>query len=151
MGDFGKFLRKRAPFYIAGIAIMIIFVIPALTQKEFADTINDAATDMSAQERIVLEYILDYTGGDDSGINLRDAASDIITEDYPDDNVFAHRSTTLHVAVMPISIDVYRAIMDFESHNGQHYFDWEVNMDTGTIKGNNNISKDALDVVNFYD
>lgn len=151
MGDFGKFLRNRAPFYIAGIAIMIIFVIPALTEREFADTIDDALTDLSAQERIVLDYMLGYAGGDISGINLRDATSDIITEDYPDDNVFAHRSTTLHVAVMPISIDVYRVIMDFESYNGQRYFDWEVNMDTGAIKGNNNISKDALDVVNYYD
>lgn len=151
MGDFGRFLRKRAPFYIAGMAIVVIFVIPALTQEEFADTIHDALGDLSPQEMIVLDYVLAYTGGDDTGINLRDAASDIITADYPEDNVFAHRSTTLYIAVLPISIDMYRVTLDFESHNGQHYFDWEVDMDTGVIKGNNNISKDALDVVNFYD
>lgn len=151
MGEFSKFLQKRAPFYIAALAIVIIFIVPALTAKDFEDTIEESLTDISAQERIVLEYMLDYTGGDDSGIDLRDATSDMITDDYPDGNVFEHRSTTLHIAVMPISIDIYRVIMDFESYNGQHYFDWEINMDAGDIKGNNNISKDVLDVVNFYD
>lgn len=146
--DTGKFLKKRAPFYMAAGALLVVFVVPALTEKGLEDIIPDT---LEAQERIVLDYVLKYDGGDGSGINMLQAVTDKIKEDYPDGNVFGHRSTTLDATVSTISTDTYRIILDFKSYDNPLYFDWEVDMDMGTVRGGNNISKDVVDVVDFYD
>jgi len=42
-------------------------------------------------------------------------------------------------------------ILNFKSHKGGFSYDWNINMDSGDIKGNNPESKHIIDLVDFYD
>ena len=53
--------------------------------------------------------------------------------------------------VMPTSVDTYRVTLDFESQGERLYFDWDVDTAAGAGRGNNDITKDVIDVVDFYD
>lgn len=143
-----KFLRKRAPFYIAGLTILLVFVVPEITKGGLQDIIPDT---LSAEERVVLDRLLSYAGPNDSGLSVEGAITDKIKSAYPDGNVFDHRSTTLDAAVMGTDTDSYRVVLDFESYDRGFSFDWDMNMSTGQIRGNNDVSKDVADLVNFYD
>ena len=143
-----KFLRKRAPFYIAGLTLLLVFVVPEITKGGLQDIIPDT---LSAEERVVLDHVLRYAGPNDTGLSMEDAITQKIKSAYPDGNVFEHRSTTLDAVVMGTSTESYRVILNFESYDRGFAFDWDVNVDTGQIQGNNDVSKDVVDLVNFYD
>ena len=143
-----KFLRKRAPFYIAGLTLLLVFVVPEITKGGLQDIIPDT---LSAEERVVLDHVLRYTGPNDTGLSMEDAITQKIKSAYPDGNVFDHRSTALDAAVMGTSTESYRVVLNFESYDRDFAFDWNVNVDTGQIQGNNDVSKDVVDLVNFYD
>lgn len=141
-----KFLRKRAPFYIAGLTILLVFVVPEITKGGLQDIIPDT---LSAEERVVLDRLLSYTGPNDSGPSMEGAITDKIKSAYPDGDVFKHRDTTLDVVVMGTGIESYRVMLNFESYDRDFSFDWDMDMSTGQIRGNNDVSKDMVDSVNF--
>ncbi len=141
------FLTKRAPFYLAGITLLAVFVVPGLLEKDLRDTIPDT---LNAGDMDILERVLRYDGMDGSGINVEEAISDRIVTAFPDGNVFDHRSTAVRVEVMSTSIDEYRVMLDFESRGDGLSFDWSMDAE-GMVQGNNDLTKDVMDVVNFYD
>lgn len=143
-----KFLKKRAPFYLAGVTILIIFVVPGILAVELEDIIPET---LSPDETRILQSLFDYTGPNDTGINVYEAISERIADQYPDGNVYEHRSTTLHVVVTDTGGDLYRIVLDFESYNGELYFDMNMNVTDGVVSGNNNLSKDIVDLVYYYD
>lgn len=148
MGDSARdFLTKRAPFYMAGAALLIVFVVPPLLEKDLYDILPE----LDESDQPMLEQILEYTGPNDTGISMFEAISDKIESEWSGSNVYDHHSTTVQVAVMPTSIDTYRVTLDFESQGDRLIYDWELDSATGTIRGNNDITKDAVDRVNFYD
>ena len=149
MGERGRdFLIKRAPFYLAGAALLIVFVVPPMLEEDLEDIMPSMQEE---REEEILRQVLGYTGPNDTGIDIMDAISSKIESTYPDADVYGHRSTTLQVGVMATSMDTYRVTLEFESRGDRLYYDWEVNVAEGGIIGNNDISKDALDMVNFYD
>lgn len=143
-----KFLRKRAPFYIAGATLLLVFVVPEVTKSSLQDIIPDT---LDAEERTALDRVLSYTGPNDTGWSIKDVVSDKIEEEYPDGNVYDHRSTTLDVVVTDTGAGSYRVVLNFESSGRALVFDWDVNVQTGEIRGNNGVAKDMVDLVNFYD
>ncbi len=143
-----KFLRKRAPFYIAGVTLLLVFVVPEITKGGLQDIIPDT---LGAEERVVLDHVLRYAGPNDAGLSMEDAITQRIKADYPDGNVFDHRATALDAAVTETGTDSYRVVLNFESYDRDFSFDWNVNMDSGQIQGNNDVSKDIVDLVDFYD
>lgn len=149
MGREGKkFLKTRAPFYLAGVTILAVFIIPSMLATELEDIIPDT---LSPGEARILQNLFDYTGPNDTGISVYEAISDRITDQYSGGNVYDHRSTTLHTTVTDTGGDLYRIVLDFESHNGKLYFDMNMNVTDSSITGNNNLSKDVIDLVYYYD
>lgn len=149
MGERARdFLVKRAPFYLAGVALIIVFVVPPMLEKDLEDVVP-VMQDERDQE--ILEWVLGYTGPNDTGMDVAGAISAKIESEYPDGSAYDHRSTTVQVAVMPTSVDTYRVTLDFESQGNRLYFDWGVDTAAGQVRGNNDITKDVIDVVDFYD
>lgn len=143
-----KFLKTRAPFYLAGVTILVVFIVPNILAAELKDIIPET---QSPDESQVLQSLFDYTGPNDTGISVYEAISDRITKEYPDGNVYEHRSTTLRTIFTDAEGGLYRIVLDFESYNGELYFDMNMNITDGTITGNNNLSKDIIDLVYYYD
>ena len=127
---------------------MLVFVVPEVTKSSLQDIIPDT---LDAEERTALDRVLSYTGPNDTGWSIKDVVSDKIEEEYPDGNVYDHRSTTLDVVVTDTGAGSYRVVLNFESSGRALVFDWDVNMQTGEIRGNNGVAKDMVDLVNFYD
>ena len=147
MAERGKeFLKKRAPFYLAGAAILIVLVVPGILEKSLEDVIPYP----EGEDRIVLDYILEYTGPNDTGLSMMDALSSKIESEFSG-AVYGHRATEVMVDVLATGTDTYRVTLDFQSQGGRLLYDWEVDMAGGQIRGNNDITKDAVDMVNFYD
>lgn len=145
MGRGRAFLVKRAPFYMAGMALFLVFVVPPILEKGLEDIIEYPP----GSEGEVLKQVLEYTGPNDTGINIIDAITTKIKAEYSS-GVYSHRSTNIEVAVLPTSTDTYRVTLEFESQGERLFYDWNVQSD-GNIRGNNDITKDAVDMVNFYD
>lgn len=145
MGRGKDFLMKRAPFYLAGAALFVVFVVPPLFDKGLEDIIPYP----EGPELEVLNQVLEHRGPNDTGIDMIDAISAKIESEYPSD-VYGHRSTTVEVAVVATSIDTYRVTLEFESNGERLFYDWDVDS-SGNIRGNNDVTKDAVDMVNFYD
>lgn len=149
MGDGKKFLRTRAPFYMAGAALLLVFVVPEITKSGLEDVIPYDA--LGQEEARVLEEALSYTGPNDTGISLQDAVSERIKEEHSGGNVFDHRSTALEAAVEDLGGGAHRITLDFESRDGELFFDFNMNANDGVVTGNNNLSKDVVDLVYYYD
>ena len=149
MGEKGRqFLARRAPFYLAGAALLVVLVVPGILEKDLYDIIPDT---LEEDERAILEYVLEYTGPNDTGMDMAEAVSSKIEAEWPGSNPYDHHSTRVMVAVMGTSIDAYRVTLDFESQGERLYYDWDVDTAAGIIRGNNDITKDAVDMVDFYD
>ena len=57
----------------------------------------------------------------------------------------------VNVSVINIDEKIYQVLFDFESYKDDFHFDWEVNIDSGKIKGNDENSKYIIELVDFYD
>ncbi|MYB47176.1 MAG: hypothetical protein F4W68_00345 [Cenarchaeum sp. SB0661_bin_35] len=147
-GDGKKFLKTRAPFYLAGVTILAVFIIPNMLAVELRDIIPET---LSPDEMEVLQSVFDYTGPNDTGINVYEAISERVVERYPDGNVYEHHSTILHAIVTNTGGGLYRVVLDFESQSDELYFDMNINVTDGEVTGNNNLSKDVIDLVYYYD
>ena len=149
MGERARdFLVKRAPFYLAGVALLIVFVVPPMLEKDLEDVIP-IMQDERDQE--ILERVLQYAGPNETGIDVADAVSTKIESKYTDENAYGHRSTIVRADVEPTRVDTYRVTLDFESQGDGLHFDWEIDTATGQVRGNNDITKDVVDMVDFYD
>ena len=62
------FLKKRAPLYLAGIALIVISVNGVLTEKH----LDDFLIDFSEEEQIVVDILMQYNGPNESGLNVKD-------------------------------------------------------------------------------
>ena len=73
------FLKKRAPLYLAGIALIAISANGVLSEKH----LNDFLIDLSEEEQIVVDILMKYNGPNESGLNVKDAIENKINEEYP--------------------------------------------------------------------
>jgi hypothetical protein len=146
--NFKAFLKKRAPLYLAGIALIVISVNGVLSEKN----LDDFLIDLSEEEQIVVDMLMQYNGPNESGLNVKDAIENKINEEFPNMKIFDDRNTRIHVVVTNINLQEYQVILNFKSDKGNDInFDWNVNIDSKEIKSNNPESKHIINTVDFYD
>jgi hypothetical protein len=144
--DFKAFLKKRAPIYLAVIAMVAIYVIMPLQEKNFEKSLPE----LSIEEEQILEILMTYDGKN-GGYTVKDAIKDQISEEYPDEKIFDNKKTSVELTVSNINLEEYQIIFNFKSHKGEINYDWNVNSSSGEISSNNSESKYLINKVNFYD
>ena len=145
--DLKAFLKKRAPFYLAGVAILIAFVIPELTKGDLESSLPELA----AEEQQVVDILMDYNGPNQSGLTVMEAISNKISEEYTDEKIFEHKKTKVDLTVSSIDSEEYQIVLNFTSHKGKMNYDWNVNTNSEEIISNNPEAKRIIDLVDFYD
>jgi len=146
--QFKKFVKKRAPIYLGVIALIIVFIVPELTKGDLESSFPESLTQ---EDREVVDLLMSYKGSNEKGLSVMDAISDRIKEEYPNEKIYDNKKTILEINVFKNDSENYQVLFDFESYKGEIKYDWNVNMETGDIEGNNQESKHIIDLVNFYD
>lgn len=146
--QFKKFLKKRAPIYLGIIALFIVFIVPALTKGNLENSFPD---NLSDTEENVLNTLMSYKGPNNEGLSVMDAISEKIKEEYPNEEIYDNKKTNVDVTITNIDAQTYQVIFNFESYKGEINYDWNVNLETGNIDGNDPSSKHIIDLVDFYD
>lgn len=145
--NFKAFLRKRAPFYLAGIALIVISAYGVLTEKN----LEDFFPEFTSEEERIIGILMKYDGPNESGLTVMQAIENKIKEEYPDEKVFDNKKTKVELNVLKINSDEYQIILNFQSHKGAINYDWNVNANSEKIVSNNPESKYIINLVNFYD
>lgn len=146
--EFKKFAKKRAPIYLAVAALVVVFVVPELTKSDLQSHFPE---DLAPEERQVLDTLMSYKGPDREGLSLMEALSEKIGEEYPDEKIYDNKRTAVDIQIIKAENGTHRVLLDFESHKGKLDYSWDVDTDTGDVKGNNPKSKHIVDVVYFFD
>ena len=141
------FLKKRAPLYLAGIALIVISANGVLTEKH----LDNFLIDLSEEEQIVVDILMQYNGPNESGLNVKDAIENKINEEYPDKKIFDDRNTRVELDITKINFEEYQIILNFKGDKGEIVYDWNVNIDSKEIESNNPESKYIINIVDFYD
>ena len=82
---------------------------------------------------------------------VKNGIEDKIKDEYPDEKIFDNRNTRVELDVTEINLEEYQVILNFKGHKGEIIFDWNVNIDSKKIESNNSISKNIINLVDFYD
>lgn len=146
--SFKKFIKNRAPIYLSIIAILIIFVIPELTKGTLQTSMPDNLTD---EEKHVVNTLMAYNGPNKKGLNVMDAISNEIDKQYPNEKIYDNKETTINVSVSKLNNQNYQVIFDFKSYKGDLKYNWNIDMQSGDVKGNDEDSKYIINLVDFYD
>ncbi len=145
--DFKSFLKKRAPIYLALIAMLIVFVIPEMTKG----TLEKSFPEFADEEQRVVDILMKYNGPNNDGLTVMAALESKISEEYPNEKIFDHKKTVVDLKVTNVSSDEYNVNFDFKSHKGEMNFDWNVNLESEEITSNNSEGKHIIELVNYYD
>jgi hypothetical protein len=141
------FLKKRAPLYLAGIALIVISANGVLTEKH----LDNFLIDFSEEEQIVIDILMQYNGPNESGLNVKDAIENKINEEYPEKKIFDDRNTRVELDITKNNFEEYQIVLNFKGDRGEIVYDWNVNIDSKEIKSNNPESKYIINIVDFYD
>jgi hypothetical protein len=146
--EFKKFIIKRAPIYLAVIAIVIIFIVPELTKGDLQSSFPETLTE---EEKLVVDTLMAYDGPNEEGFSIMDAISNEISEEYPNEKIFDNKKTKVNVVVSNVENENYQVVFDFESYKGDFHYNWNMDMQTGDVTGNDEESKYIINLVDFYD
>ena len=145
--DFKSFLKKRAPIYLALIAMFVVFVVPEMTKG----TLEKSFPDLNDGDQKVVDILMKYDGPNNSGLTVLEALENKISEEYPQEKIFDHKKTIVDLTVTNINSEEYKVNFNFTSHKGEVNYDWNVNVISEKISSNNSESKYIIDLVNYYD
>ena len=145
--DLKSFLKKRAPIYLALVAMLIVFVIPEYTKG----TLEKSFPELTDEYQQVLDVLMNYDGPNNSGLTVMEAIENKISEKYPNEKIYDHKKTTVDLTITNVNSEEYKIILNFKSYNGEMNYDWNVNADTKKITSNNSEGKHVIDIVNYYD
>jgi len=145
--DFKAFLKKRAPIYLALIAMFVVFVIPEYTKG----TLEKSFPEFSAEEQQVIDILMKYDGPNNDGLTVLEALENKIDEEYPDEKIFDHRKTAVDLVITNVDSEEYKVNFNFKSHKGEMNYDWNVNIISEEISSDNSESKHIIDLVKYYD
>ncbi|QLH03639.1 hypothetical protein C5F47_08860 [Nitrosopumilus cobalaminigenes] len=145
--DFKSFLKKRAPIYLALIAMLVVFVIPEYTKG----TLEKSFPEFSAEEQQVIDILMKYDGPNNDGLTVLEALENKIEEEYPNEKIYDHKKTVVDLVVTNVDSEEYKVNFNFKSHNGEMNYDWNVNVISEEISSNNPDAKYIIDLVNYYD
>ena len=143
--DLKSFLKKRAPFYLAAIALIIISLQGILTEKNLGNSLPE----LSDEEQKVTDILMNFNNGDESKMNVMEVIKNQINDEYPDEKIFGHKKTTVELIVTNVNSDEYNVILNFKSYKGEMNFDWNVNVSSEKITSNNPESKHVIEVVSY--
>ena len=139
------FLKKRAPFYLAAVALIVISAQSVLSEKNFENSLPE----LSGEEQMAVNTLLNYNAGVESKLTVKEVIKNQIDEEYPDEKIYGHKKTVLDLSVTNVNSDEYNVILNFKSYKGEMNFDWNVNLESEEIISNNPESKHVIDVVTF--
>ncbi|MBC8515864.1 MAG: hypothetical protein H8D31_01275 [Nitrosopumilus sp.] len=145
--DFKSFLRKRAPIYLALIAMLVVFVIPEMTKG----TLEKSLPELSGENQQAVDILMKYNGPNNDGLTVLQALENKIDEEYPDEKIFDHKETIVDLIVTNVNSEEYQVIFNFKSHKGEMNYDWKINVISEEITSNNSEAKHIIDLVNYYD
>lgn len=145
--DFKSFLIKRAPIYLALIAMLVVFVIPEMTKG----TLEKSFPELSDEDQQVLDILMKYDGPNDDGLTVMEAIENKISEEYPNEKIFDHKKTVVDLDITKINSEEYQVKFNFKSHKGEMNYDWNVNIESEKIISNNSEGKYIIELVNYYD
>jgi len=145
--DFKAFLRKRAPIYLALIAMLVVFVIPEMTKG----TLEKSLPELSVENQQAVDILMKYNGPNNDGLTVLEALENKIDEEYPDEKIFDHKKTTVDLTVTNVNSEEYQVIFNFKSHKGEMNYDWKVNVVSEEITSDNLEAKYIIDLVDYYD
>jgi len=145
--EFKKFVKKRAPIYLGVIALIVVFVVPELTKGD----LESKFPDLSEKDKQIVDKLMSYKGPNEKGLSVLEAISDKISEEYPDEKIYDNKKTSVNLLVTSTESEDHQVTLNFQSYKGELNYDWNVNVETGEIKGNNPESKHIIDLVDFYD
>ena len=145
--DFKAFLRKRAPFYLAAIALIVISAYGVLSEKN----LEDSMPELRSEEQQIVDILMKYNGPNETGLTVLKAIENKIKEEYPDEKIFDDKKTKIKLDILKIDSDEYRVVLNFQSHKGEINYDWSVNTSSKKFTSNNPESKHIIDLVDFYD
>ena len=139
------FLKKRAPFYLAAVALIVISAQSVLSEKNFENSLPE----LSGEEQMAVDTLLNYNAGVESKLTVKEVIKNQIDEEYPDEKIYGHKKTVIDLSVTNVNSDEYNVILNFKSYKGEMNFDWNVNLESQEITSNNPDSKHVIDVVTF--
>jgi len=145
--DFKSFLRKRAPIYLALMAMLVVFVIPEMTKG----TLEKSLPELSVEDQQAVDILMNYDGPNNKGLTVLEALENKISEEYPDEKIYDHKKTTVDLTVNNVNPEEYQVVFNFKSHKGEMNYDWNVNTGSEEITSNNSEAKYIIDLVNYYD
>jgi len=140
-------LRKRAPFYLAAVTLIVISAYGVLSEKN----LESFFPELTPEEEKVFDILMKYNGPNESGLTVLKAVENKIKEEYQDEKVFDDKNTKVGLDISKIGPDEYQVILNFQSHKGEMNYDWNINTNSKKITSNNPESKHIIDVVDFYD
>lgn len=145
--DLKSFLKKRAPIYLALIAMLVVFVVPEYTKG----TLEKSLPELNDENQQILDILMKYDGPNDSGLTVKQALENKISEEYPQEKIYDHKKTVIDLSITNVNDEEYQIVFNFKSHKGEMNYDWNVNVDSEKILSNNSESKHIINLVNYYD
>lgn len=145
--SFRSFLKKRAPLYLAVVAIVVVFVIPELTKG----TLESSLPELPVAEQEIVDILMEYDGPNEVGLTVMDAISIKVDEEYPNEKIYDDERTQIELVVTDVSTEEYQIVLNFKSYRGEMNYDWNVNINSEEIISNNQESKHIINLVDFYD
>jgi hypothetical protein len=110
--QFKKFLIKRAPVYLAVLAITVIFIVPELTKGDLQSSFPQ---NLSEEEKSVVDFLMAYNGPNKEGYSVIEAISNEISEEYPNEKIYDNKKTKVNVVVSNVENEMYQVVLDLES------------------------------------
>jgi hypothetical protein len=154
--SFGAFLKKRAPIYLGLIGLFLLFVYPALTEKDLNLILDDS---FEGNERIAVDLVKFYSGPNDSGITIIEIIEEKINEKHEGQKIFDDETTSAIFFVDPIppfleanNEFTHQVIFTFNAENNQSLlYTWFVNIENGEIFPIDDETKNIQQTVDYSD
>jgi len=97
--------------------------------------------------------IKSYDGPNQKGLQLIDALSEQINDEYSDKKIFDHKDTVANIFAIDtaetLGQGTYEVHFTFDTYKENREYVWSINIDTGEIKAINSVAKRILDLVNY--
>ncbi|MDA0756288.1 MAG: hypothetical protein O2864_03175 [Crenarchaeota archaeon] len=154
--SFGAFLKKRAPIYLGLIGLFLLFVYPALTEKDLNSILDDS---FEGNEKIAIDMVRFYSGLNDSGITILEVIEEKINEKHEGQKIFDDENThaTFFVDPIPPFLEAnneftHQVTFTFDAENNQSLvYSWFVNIENGEVSPIDDDAKNIQQTVDYSD
>jgi hypothetical protein len=154
--SFGAFLKKRAPIYLGLIGLFLLFVYPAMTEKNLDSILDDSGV---GDYRNAVDMVKFYSGSNDSGIKIIEVIEEKINEKHEGQKIFDNENTyaTFFVEPIPPFLEAndeftHQVIFTFNAEDNQQLvYNWFVNIENGEISPIDDDTKNIQQIVDYSD